>query len=258
MSDSSAKKPLYGNCRVENIDGVHIFNTSLKKCNWYLKRNLAIIVQEEPFVIRLTFKTKDNGRANDPFYLQERPNLCVCCGTTSSLTRHHVVPIMYRRHFPDDLKMFSSHDVLPMCLPCHNQYEIHADQLKRELLEELNISQGYTCDINKDLKRVVMAASALSNNMDSIPPERCVELSKVICEYYKTDTLTQELLDTASKIEYITINGELDGKQVVSKIGSIEEFMMRWRVHFLEYAKPQYMPSYWDIGRVDRARLNNE
>ena len=40
-------------------------------------------------------------------------------GNIGNLTRHHVVPHCYRRNFPQELKAYCSHDVLPLCHSCH-------------------------------------------------------------------------------------------------------------------------------------------
>ncbi len=90
VKNTTLKTPLYGNCKVQNIDGEHIFNCSWKKQNWYVKRDLAEIIQEDPLIIRLKFTTAGKGNFDDPYYLQERKNLCVCCGSQSNLTKHHI------------------------------------------------------------------------------------------------------------------------------------------------------------------------
>ncbi len=248
-------RPVYGNCRVENIDGIHIFNTSPKRCKWYLNRGLAKIIQDEPLIIRLAFKTKRDGRADDEFYLQERVNCCVVCGTYSNLNKHHVVPLMYRRHFPDNMKMYSSHDVLPTCLDCHNVYEMYADEFKNELAIEAGLQPRIkTHAIDKNLKRVVMACAAIMKHGDSIPPERLMALSKIVEDYIGGAITTKEL-ERISGLDYSVKVNEVLGKQVVERTANLDEFVKRWRIHFLEHSKAKYMPMFWDVNRIERARL---
>ena len=58
---------------------------------------------------------------DDTYYATDRENKCVCCGAKDNFSRFHVVPTLYRTHFPDALKSHRSHDVLLLCFDCHNK-----------------------------------------------------------------------------------------------------------------------------------------
>ncbi len=251
------KTPLYGNCRVEDPAGLHIFNASMKKCRWYLRKELADVINKEPFTIRLTFVPKGGGRKFDPFYLQKRENICVCCGSIQSITRHHIVPIMYRKWFDDEIKDHSSHDILPVCYSCHEKYETFADAFKAELLKEVGIDTGkpYAMVLDTALKKVCLYATALLKHREAIPADRYNNMMGVIREHYGKQEITDDDLVNASKVEYNTrrIDYVPEGKLVVDAIGDIEVFIRRWRNHFLTFTEAKYMPKYWDVNRpIDR------
>ena len=247
--NNTLKIPLYGNCRVQNPDGVHIFNCGEKKANWYLKRNLADIIQENPFTIRLNFAPNGKGHANDSFYLQERQNICVCCGTHEQLTKHHVVPYCYRRFFPERLKNHTAYDVLPLCYECHEKYEGFAQQFKKELAKEHSVPKENTTVIDPELKKVCLYATALLKQA-SIPADRYDMMMNVIRSFYRRD-ITVEDLEKASQIRYNTHRADYkpEGQSVVESLNNVEEFVKRWRQHFVDVMKPQHMPKYWIVDR---------
>ncbi|KAJ4457155.1 hypothetical protein PAPYR_7449 [Paratrimastix pyriformis] len=60
----------------------------------------------------------------------------------TALTKHHIVPYLYRHYFPHALKAHLSHDVVLLCHACHERYEQHADCLKTTIAHELGLSLG--------------------------------------------------------------------------------------------------------------------
>lgn len=248
--NNTLKTPLYGNCHVQNPDGVHIFNCGEKKARWYLKRNLAVVIEQNPFTIRLTFIPHGNGHANDDFYLQERDNICVCCGSSAELTKHHVVPFMYRKFFTENLKDHTSYDILPLCYECHENYEEHAQQFKRELAIEYAAPKTEIKTLDVELKNVCMAASALLLHKTSIPLVRQEYLMEVLRKYYGREVVETELQEIAN-IRYNVDRPEYkpEGQVVVERLEDIEVFVKRWRRHFLLTLKPEYMPQHWTPDR---------
>lgn len=60
------KRPLYENCKVLHPNGDFMFTCSRRKINFYLEKNLAVVVGEyksdSPVTIRLTFTPKGRGK----------------------------------------------------------------------------------------------------------------------------------------------------------------------------------------------------
>ena len=101
-------------------DGILMFRCDYKKANWYLKRNLGEVISQYPLKVKLKFKPRGLGNHNKSFGLTEMSNECVICGASEYLTRHHVVPYCYRRYFPTSIKSHNFHDVLSLCVKCHD------------------------------------------------------------------------------------------------------------------------------------------
>lgn len=239
---------LYGNYKVLSVQGEHLFNCDYKKSKWYIKKGLAEVIQEEPPVIRLNFQTKGNGNAGDPYFLQERKNICVACGSFNDLTRHHIVPYSYRCHFPEELKNHNSHDILPLCLNCHNTYETKADELKIQLKEKYGI-RGDSVYVDRKLKRVCLSACAILKHGSLLPQKRYNKMISIIAEFYKKDNITQQDIENASQIVYREKNDKPSAQLIVECLDNIEEFVKMWRQHFIAHLNPQHLPLYWSIDK---------
>jgi len=250
-SHNTLKIPLYGNCRVQNPEGTHIFNCGEKKAKWYLKRGLAEVIQEVPLIIRLNFIPNGQGHANDDFYLQERQNICVSCGRVDQLTKHHVVPYCYRRFFPEHLKNHTAYDVLPLCYECHETYEGFAHQFKKQLTNEFAIPKEKARIVDTELKNVCLAASALLKHKDYIPEERYNYLIGIIAKYYDKPEVTIQDIEAAASIDYNTQREDYkpEGQAIVESLNDIETFVRRWRQHFVDVMNPRHMPKYWTVDR---------
>lgn len=127
MKTYSCKKNPYENGRLLAPDGKLLSYTDIKKGQWYVTKGLAKIICEEPFTVQLNFEPSgrslegDEDWVDDSYYSTDRENKCVCCGEKENFSRFHVVPTLYRTHFPDALKSHRSHDVLLLCFECHNK-----------------------------------------------------------------------------------------------------------------------------------------
>lgn len=246
------KNQFYGNYKVLNISGEHIFSCADKKIKWYLKKGLAKIVQEDPLVIQLNFITKGNGHAGDNYYLQDFKDRCVVCGTGLNLTRHHIIPYCYRKFFDYNIKNHSYHDVLLLCLTCHNIYEESASAFKNQLSIEYAIDNKTFC--NKLLRRVNIDANTLLKYGTALPIERQNEIMSSLQLYYGKEDLTQEDIDAAAKIEYMECTTDkTDAQLIVEKIDDMDIFMRRWREHFQKSTNAQFLPTNWNIeGKEER------
>ena len=234
---------IYGNWKVYSPDDQLMMRCSTKKANWYLSRNLAEKIGE--LTIKINFKPNGMGHATDyhGYYLEERKVLCVCCGTDNNLTRHHVVPYCYRRFFPDIYKDHSSFDVVLLCEYCHSKYETYSTELQKQILNECN----YTLDpIVREHNRLIGTAGSALNALkycsEKIPAERRAVLLATLTEYYNRPVSFEEV----SSLEIEKLQPQKDRTAyVVSQIQQPIEFIVRWRKHFVEHAKPQYLSKSW-------------
>ena len=60
------------------------------------------------------------------------------CGLNKDYSRFHVIPTLYRTHFPDELKSHRSHDIVVLCFNCHERASRQQDVLKGQLAEKYN------------------------------------------------------------------------------------------------------------------------
>tara|TARA_B100000614_G_scaffold258752_1_gene281845 strand:+ start:100143 stop:100964 length:822 start_codon:yes stop_codon:yes gene_type:complete len=255
LASNKSNNEIYGNYLVVTPDGEPMFRCSERRANHYIIRDLAEWVDEK--TIRLTFEPNGKGHYGDPFHLQERKNVCVCCGSEDDLTRHHVVPRMYRQFIDERLKRGDNHDILPLCIECHIRYErVFGHQLKKKIAEETGIPlHGIGVLKSKGAEFFAQrSASTLVKHGDKIPEDRKDDLMSDVVEWLGHEPSEKELQALASdKISYYvhTDDYEPHGKAVIERMDDEElhAFMIRWRLDFIENMNPQFMPDHWDVAR---------
>lgn len=253
MAIPTMNKLPYGNYKVLDHKGNLMFRCEPKKFHWYIDRGLAKKINEK--TIQLLFEPAGRGHIGDEFYLSEKLNNCVVCGSDKYLTKHHVVPKCYKKYFPDDLKNHSSHDVLVLCSCCHEKYEILALSLKEEIASEYNMPVGGTVDIDFDALKAKKAANALILHRHEMPLQRIEELEQRIKDYFNKANINETNIVEAANL--ITGgNYVYHGQYVVSRITDLNAFVKRWRLHFVKTMKPRNLPVAWDVER-DICNINS-
>ena len=242
------QQPLYDNILLLAPNNIKLCFCNRSKAEWYLSRDYAEYVSED--TIRLKFEPKGKGHDGDPFYLTPKKNVCVVCGSIESLTRHHIFPYCFRRYFPDRIKRHNSHDIVPLCVSCHDSYETQADRLKVELGREFGVpfAGNPVCDKLLTVKR---HASALFGYRDRIPKDRVDCLFDTLRKHYGKEEITEEEIALAARIKPVSKSTQtrVYGQAIVQKITDLQAFVVRWRKHFLATMKPIHMPEYWSVDR---------
>jgi len=220
-----------------------------KKVNWYLSRNLAKVVAENPPIIQLTFVPKGEGH-EDLYYLLKKNNVCAVCGGSKELTRHHLVPHEYRRHFPDYIKKHNSYDILLLCVDCHVKYEETAVQFKKQIAEEMGIQFHNPRNLNKRLVVAKRIANTLLTHGDAIPQsKKDILLARI------SESLDKKNVDFAELSAIAALELELppptknQAQQVVEQLPDLFTFVVRWREHFVETMSPKFLPAYWETDK---------
>ncbi len=246
----SRSSEIYGNWRVLNDQGVLMFRTSTDRVDWYLERSLAKKVDEN--TIQLLFKPNGPGHAGDLFYLAERENKCVVCGTLEELTRHHVVPYSYRRHMPDEYKDHNHHDIVPLCIPCHLDYNVFERQFMNVVAQRRGL--GHYAQVVPQpivLKRKARsAANTLLKHSNEIPEPRRKEMEDLIILYLGRAPTTDDLNNLVRmRIPYVP--GRNIYQEVVASLDKddYQAFAEAWRQFFVDKMKPLHMPTDWDVKR---------
>ena len=252
MKNNTGKRStlIYGNCKVYSPDGELMFLCLEKRINWYLTRNLATIVDTNPLSIQLNFEPNGYGNRTSEYYLSEKRNACVCCNEDNIevLTKHHVVPVEYRKHMDLKYKNRSSHDIVVMCEKCHYDYENnYAQQFKKELEASCFIQRP---NLSKDKIKTHKAHSIAKLLLNT---ERCEKIprSRVQQLYNEVNRVFGHTnLEEIVQMNLYDILEEQDleiGKEVLELQMSIEDFIVEWRSHFIKSMNPQFLPTGWDI-----------
>lgn len=210
----SCKSPVYHNCRIFANDGRLLCYCDRKKLEWYLSRDLAKVVDEEPPAIMLLFEPK--GRPEDEgndFYIQSKKNICVGCGEGNHYLRYRIIPSCYRIHFPEHLKSHRSHDIVLLCVDCHEAAHAAAEKYKRKVASEFGIPlyvrrvihPGQETEKPNDEGGVSplqlrSAAVALLRHGPRMPHDRREELTEIIKTYYGGREISKEDLEKALQV----------------------------------------------------------
>lgn len=253
MSRTRTRK-IYGNWTVLSINGDEIFKCLEERAKWYLNRNLAEIVSEN--TIQLNFEVKKEGNKGDAYYLSSKKNMCVKCGTEDleELTKHHVVPHMYRKFMPIHIKSRSSFDILPICFEHHDEYERFADALKQELADkyEAPLNAVVLSDEEQAKIKALKSIRVLQNHGDKIPTDKKEELTSSVKQFLGKEEITEEDINALTKdLENISSSkeGKTHAQIVIEKVNDLQEFVEMWRMHFLKHVEPKFMPEHWDPKR---------
>ena len=137
------KKKVYENCKMLSKSGDLLCFTDRKRLLWYIRKGLAEEVDpgNEGLTVKLLFDHKDDDQraGTHEFYSSKRTNTCVACGSGKHYLRYRVVPVCYRRALPSKFKSHRSHDVLLLCVGCHEIAQRASEQMKREISNEYGI-----------------------------------------------------------------------------------------------------------------------
>lgn len=246
---------LYGNFHIIHPDGHIMFHCDAQRALWYLNHDLAVVISENPPALQLQFAPKGLGHIGDDYYLTGKVNQCVCCGSNQNLSRHHVMPRVFRKHMPKEVKEHNYHDVLLLCVECHCRYEQEAGKFKQEICQKFGIilNSGAGPIHNPEVSKAKSAARALLQHSGMIPKIRIEYLTNMIRNILGKDPTEEDLLTLAKNNKTVRTNQAGYGKIVVDQIlvdGNIQEFTELWRTHFVEFMNPLYLPEHWDIGKT--------
>jgi len=271
------KKPLYENCRILAPDGEQLCNCDKRKIEWYIKKGLGDIISENPTTLKLKFdpagrkERTQKDIEDDQFYNEKRDNLCVICGCKENLQRYHVVPLIYRQHLPEELKAHRSHDVVLMCISCHENSTKDAEELKQELAVKYNapvIDKTRQAAIKKSMKAKGLAQKLLKIKAPKTDDEKKVVESMrlnllksieilikigIIKPLKKENDISEEELKQISDMELPDLE-EHHGEQIIKSIDDLGEFIKMWRRRFVDKLKPKFLPKGWSVDhRIDRS-----
>jgi hypothetical protein len=150
---------------------------------------------------------------------------------------------------PAEVKDHSHHDVLLLCLTCHEKYESEANLLKAELGGKFGVPlHGLRGERDHERNQAVKFAIALRRHAGQIPEVRRAEMLRFLGDWmgkWPPDDADIEqiarLTSDEARVEH--------GRHVIAQITDMEAFIRSWREHFLDVMQPRFLPEHW---RVDR------
>ncbi|RJR10269.1 hypothetical protein C4588_03665 [Candidatus Parcubacteria bacterium] len=248
----SVKDRVYDNCKMYDPDNVLIAYIPEKRARWYLKKNLAILLEEAPLAIKLTFIPKRSELRTGI-----RENICVVCGVTQNLTRHHTVPDTIRKHLPMQYKSKVSHDILAVCAACHSQYESQVNKLQ---LTQIPLVRE-AAKVSSRLQQIARYFNSLDGYLEVIPENRIKRIHERISKLLVglpdyTYQLFPFIIGFNPSEHNLTLEqlGELqESHKAITKhlverdITNIPEFIFSCRQQFVDLMNPQHLPEDWDI-----------
>lgn len=270
------KKPMYDNIIMKCPRGDVLSTISLKKANWYIRKNLAEWETADEKSIRLMFEpnTKraiDTEQTRLVTYNQSiKKNCCVACGCDQDYRRHYIVPYAYRARFPPRFKTHMPHDVVILCPNCHiraqTAAQIRMQSLEDELRTQLtdpSVDSRHATFLDPTLQTTRSAASALLKRKTQLPPDKIIEYDQVVRAFYNisddNDSPTEEQLQLASRLEprcpnpYFVSGPDLVERGLLrdAKERDMDDvimgFVKEWRCLFQRTLQPQFLPLGWAV-----------
>ena len=281
--------PLYGQCRILAPDGTLLCLNSGKKVRWYLRQELADLVEEdgERMTIRLRFEPKSRGLS--PHMRVVIPNRCVVCGADFGepgvrLARKFVVPHDYKQYFPKRLRSHNSHDVVLLCADDHLVYNRCEASLQAALASEFDVPLagiGPTVFVDDTLRKAISAARDLAAHASGTKTLHPAHLASALAiarpHLVASGDLAPDAPDDAfaplaalkalGARSYLTPNEAHipHARAVVSQLmeaddidASLGAFARRWRQFFLDNMQPRFLPEFWSVDHVHESTLMKE
>ncbi len=249
---------LYDNCRLEAPNGTTLCYVSKRRASWYLRNKndagepLGSLLSEKPYAVQLSFEPSGMGRDGDEFYLTPRENKCVVCGTDQWLTRHHVVPQAFRRHFPSRFKEYADHDIVAACEPCHRAYCIYEEQFKAELAAAKGWDRlGRPANMPVRVMRTLSLLKPVLPLKEGIPPEGLLALALRLYRNLGWDGLSPTELSLVAESLAVERYSSLGHRYATTlkTDQAIQDLCFAWRRHFVETMVPEHLPEHWDVER---------
>ncbi len=249
----------YTNIKVHHPDGTLMFRCSQRRLNFYLGKNLVDKIGENSY--KLNFIPKGYGKHDTLYEVSEKTTHCVVCGAKENLSKHHVVPYCFKKFFPDEFKRHNSYDVLFTCIDCHHKYELAANKFKAKLFDGTDLSGYNECQRNN--LGMNFFAKSLLKYKDRMPAEKVSLFEQKLSSFYSVEIscLTDEFLSNIiekNNNKYHKANKKITENRNILAIKKFSEkedltredyidFIVAWRRHFVEHAKPKHLSPYWEV-----------
>lgn len=229
-------------------DGHHLSMVGAERADWYLTRKLAVEVPppgDWPRAIRLTFTPSGRPKDSQAKWLSPRETVCVVCGATEDLTKHHIVPRMLRKRLPSEFAAKQDQWCALLCQKHHHEIE-------RRIRPHVSGSPLYAEAIKSFRPDPVLAARVKMRALSMNPRFEFVETSRPdkvarmqaeaeLLEIPRTDVAWAALMGDSEAVEQAAFQELLDSVslRIIDEMGGpcgVQDF---FRDMFLEMS-PQF------------------
>jgi hypothetical protein len=259
---------MYHNIVVLSQDGKLLFRCNQKKASWYLKKDLAQVVKEEPKTLQLKFQTSGGDKERHPYFVQKFINQCVICGEDGNvgangkhehLQHFRIVPGCYNlpKEIVNAMPHFLAYENQLVCKTCfygspriEDGLMFKYQQHQKELASSVGVNfRGFW--YIPDADKLMPPMSALVKHGDKIPASRKTVLENQVREvlgYLPTLEGMQHLCQVYhQKGRKPDIKAsQLVVQSLIKSIADFDAFCIGWRKFFIQAVQPRYMPQHWD------------
>ena len=245
MPNNITQSLIYESFSMFHPDGTLMCHCNEKKAKWYVSRGLADWTGEKQFKLR--FEPQGHGKSDSPYYTQSLENQCVVCGAKENLNKHHVMPYVFRSRLPVAYKESNHHDIVAICVDCHEEYEGVATQYKAQLAQAAGTSINISIPAEHKNNRKILAAQKLLEKWEK------GELTdskgyKVCLPHEKLSSLRKKAAEPMVEVELV--QGAVWANIIMDKVFTEDrlfDFIKSWREHFIAHMNPQYLPEHWSV-----------
>lgn len=237
------KNEIYSNCALYDHKGL-LCRCSIQRAKWYVKKGLATVISQEPFEILLNFDPCVSLAEREEVYSIHKKNICSVCGEDSldKLTKHHIVPLAFRKQFPEHYKSCMSHDVVPVCIDCHTAYHKHATVKINEMFRKCTQIKANR-KLKKRIQETLSGCRALE--LPTVPEQRKQEIISQIYQDWDKQLTIQQITEACLQEK---AKAKLDAEIYIENLPiSLDEFIMLWRLDFVEIMSPRFLPKGWSL-----------
>lgn len=135
MATNHLKRAHYDNNLLVAKDGKPLATVGDDRIEWYVSRNLATLIPwpdahyKQVAQLNFVHAGKDDARPGD---LIRMANQCVVCGSTETLSLHHVTPYSVKRHYP----LADKANTRNLCLLLCEEHHLKIEEVNRREFDD--------------------------------------------------------------------------------------------------------------------------
>jgi hypothetical protein len=234
----------HGNFKILDKDGGDIGLCDFKRFKWYLRKGLATKINDRTLQINFDPDYKNNKK--EDYEIFERKTLCCACGTKKNLRKFHVVPLQFKRHFPEDKKKHNVTDILLMCDKCAGLGNKITDMFKTAICKYLGITNKTFID--KEKSNIQRCASIIVKNKKNGKPynytldELCKRVGKEPGTLSYQDVYNYSKMDCSKEHNGSRNIGEYITKKFLEQ-DKLDYFVYKWKRNFMDNVEPKHIPA---------------